>query len=78
MMKLKEDLKCKKNTKTGDKFLLKSSIRAQDSKKRKKLLLNGILFSYQRVVKLMEHYKDQKSLHKRYTLQLIEKCKEIV
>lgn len=26
----------------------------------------------------MEHYKDQKSLHKRYTLQLIEKCKEIV
>lgn len=26
----------------------------------------------------MEHYKDQKKLHKRYTLQLIEKCKNIV
>lgn len=26
----------------------------------------------------MEHYKDQKSLHKRYTLQLIEKCKNIL
>lgn len=26
----------------------------------------------------MEHYKEQKHLHKRVTLQLIEKCKEIV
>ena len=26
----------------------------------------------------MEHYKDQKHLHKKYTLQLIEKCKDIV
>ena len=30
------------------------------------------------VVKLMEHFKDQKNLHKRYTLQLIEKCKNIL
>lgn len=26
----------------------------------------------------MEHYKNQKALHKRYTLQLIEKCKNIL
>ena len=26
----------------------------------------------------MEHYKDQKHLHKRFTLQLIEKCRNIV
>jgi hypothetical protein len=26
----------------------------------------------------MEHFKDQKPLHKRYTLQLIEMCKDIV
>ena len=31
-----------------------------------------------RVIKLMEHYKDQKALHKRFTLQLIEKCKNIL
>ena len=30
------------------------------------------------VVNLMEHYKDQKKLHKRFTLQLIEKCKNIL
>lgn len=28
------------------------------------------------VVKLMEHFKEQKALHKRYTLQIIEKCKD--
>lgn len=26
----------------------------------------------------MDYYKDQKHLHKRYTLQLIEKCKDIL
>lgn len=26
----------------------------------------------------MEHYKDQKHLHKRFTLQLIDKCRNIV
>ena len=31
-----------------------------------------------RVIKLMEYFKDQKSLHKRYSLQLIEKCKDIL
>ncbi len=27
---------------------------------------------------MMEHFKDQKKLHKRYTLQLIERCKDLV
>ena len=26
----------------------------------------------------MEHFKEQKRLHKRYTLQIIEKCKDIL
>jgi serine/threonine-protein phosphatase 5 len=26
----------------------------------------------------MEYFKDQKRLHKRYTLQIIEKCKDIL
>ncbi len=26
----------------------------------------------------MEHFKDQKQLHKRYALQLIETCKDIL
>ena len=26
----------------------------------------------------MEHFKDQKNLHKRYTLQLIEQCTNIL
>ena len=29
-----------------------------------------------RVLKLMEHFREQKKLHKRYALQLIEICRE--
>jgi hypothetical protein len=26
----------------------------------------------------MEHYRNEKSLHKKYTLQLIDKCKKLM
>jgi hypothetical protein len=73
-IKFKEVLKLKNHTQTGEIFQLKNNILGQDLNKKNKLLLNGILYNLLRVVKLMEYYKDQKSLHKRYTLQLLEKC----
>lgn len=41
MIKSKEDLKSKNHTQIGDKFLLKSSMQDQDSKKSNKSLQNG-------------------------------------
>lgn len=78
MIKIKEGLRFKSLTKIGEKFQLKNNIKVQDCSKMKKSLHNGNHFILFRVVKLMQHYKDQKGLHKRYTLQLIEKCKQIV
>jgi len=42
MIKSKEDLKSKNHTQIGDKFLLKSSMQDQDSKKSNKSLQNGL------------------------------------
>ena len=44
MIKSKEDLKSKNHTQIGDKFLLKSSMQDQDSKKSNKSLQNGTNF----------------------------------
>ena len=41
MIKIKEDLKFKNLTKTGDKFKYKNNIKGQDYNKTKKLHLNG-------------------------------------
>lgn len=77
-MTSKEGRKQRSYTKTGDKSRSRSNTPGPGSNRSKRLLPNGINSYNSRVVKLMQHYKDQKGLHKRYTLQLIEMCKEIV